>query len=217
MPEHDTKNAPLMVYLLADHLDAVLAAGEDIVTRGHELQVVFDAKHSTAEHAIRLRTVVEGIRALELMLVVRAMKARDHALDLADADPRFRMVANLFASGTAILLDAVAECGDSRNNDFDTGDEVVAYLRSRGLIAAGAAGLSTESALILDDTFLTAKRIALGPLLEMAASFLDALEVHYELFASDNGTDVEADPKDHDKNAASGGGLSTRLAALSIN
>ena len=39
-----------------------------------------------------------------------------------------------------------------------------------------------SQSLTIDDSFLVAKRIALGPLLDMSAAFLDALETHYELF-----------------------------------
>ena len=114
------------------------------------------------------------------------LKARGHALALAEYDDRFRAVGTLFASGTAILLDAVEESGDARSTDFDTGDDLVAYVRSRGLIAPDAAAIRSASDLTIDDSFLVAKRMALGPLLDMAAAFLDALDIQYELFVEDD-------------------------------
>ncbi len=184
--------APLAVYMLAEHLDAVLAAGEDLVSRGQDWQMTYLAAGAPDEFAREQRDVAEAVRALELMVVARTLKARDYARDLAEIDPRFQPVANLFASGTAVLLDAVAECGDTRADDFDTGDELIAYIRSRGLIAPDAVTVHTAAQLSIDDTFLIAKRIALGPLLDMAAAFLDALESQYELFAEDEGEPVTA-------------------------
>ncbi|MFA5956064.1 hypothetical protein [Hyphomicrobium sp.] len=175
-------HAPLSVYMLADHLDAALAAGEDIVARGIYWRELADKADDPAEFATRQRKVADEIRGLELMLVARILKARNHALALAEYDDRFRVVGKLFASGTAILLDAVEESGDARSTDFDTGDEIIAYVRGRGLIAPDAAAIRMASDLTIDDSFMVAKRMALGPLLDMAAAFLDALDVQYDLF-----------------------------------
>jgi hypothetical protein len=180
--------APLSVYLLADHLDGALAAGEDLVARGHDWRSLAEDPGEPSEFAPRQRRITEDVRGLELMLIARVLKARTHALSLAEVDDRFRAVGNLFASGTAVLLDAVSECGDARGEDFETGDDIISYVRSRGLIAPDAADVRAAADLTIDDSFLVAKRIALGPLLDMAAAFLDALDSQYELF-------VEAEPE----------------------
>lgn len=177
--------APLSVYMLADHLDAALAAGEDIMVRGHQWRDLAEQTVEPAEFVIRQRKIADEIRALELMLVARILKARSHALTLSEYDDRFRTLGRLFASGTAILLDAVEESGDARELDFDTGDEIIAYVRSRGLIAPDAAAILKSSDLTIDDSFLVAARMALGPLLDMAAAFLDALDVQYDLFVEE--------------------------------
>lgn len=174
--------APLPAYMLADHLDAALAAGEDLIAQGAVWLALAQNPPEPAEMAVQQREVAERVRAFELMLVARTLKAREHAEALAAADVSFRAMANLFVGGTGILLDAIAECGDARADDFETGDELVAYIRSRGLIAPDAPFALTASQLTIDDSFLVAKRIALGPLLDMAAAFLDALEVRYDLF-----------------------------------
>ena len=135
-----------------------------------------------ADFAMKQRKIAEDVRGFELVLIARVLKARDHARALAEVDIRFRPVANLFVSATAVLLDAVEECGDARDEDFETGDGLIAYVRSRGLIAPDAPTVRMASDLTIDDSFLVAKRIALGPLLDMAATFLDALDVQYELF-----------------------------------
>jgi hypothetical protein len=174
--------APLSVYLLADHLDGALAAGEDLVARGHDWRSLAEDPGEPSEFATRQRRIAEEVRGLELMLIARVLKARTHALSLAEVDDRFRAVGTLFASGTAVLLDAVSECGDARGDDFETGDDIVSYVRGRGLIAPDAADVRAAAELTIDDSFLVAKRIALGPLLDMASAFLDALDSQYELF-----------------------------------
>ncbi len=179
------KSAPLSVYMLADHLDAALAAGEDIMARGHKWRDLAEKPGEPETFATRQRKLAEEIRGLELMLVARVLKARSHALSLANYDDRFSAVGKLFASGTAILLDAVEESGDARSADFDTGDEIVAYVRGRGLIAPDAAAVLVAADLTIDDSFLVAKRMALGPLLDMSAAFLDALDIQYELFVEE--------------------------------
>jgi hypothetical protein len=122
------------------------------------------------------------------------LKARDHAHELGEIDDRFRSVANLFVSGTAILLDAVKECGDARGEDFETGDDITSYVRGRGLIAPDAPTVRVAADLTIDDNFLVAKRIALGPLLDMAAAFLDALDAQYELFAEEEASQIQTLP-----------------------
>jgi hypothetical protein len=174
--------APLSVYMLADHLDGTLAAGEDLVARGHDWRALAETMSDPADFIARQRRIAEEVRGLELILIAHVLKARDHARALAAADGRFRAVAGLFVSGTSILLDAVEECGDARGEDFETGDDIISYVRSRGLIAPDAPTISKAAELTIDDSFLVAKRIALGPLLDMTAAFLDALDVQYELF-----------------------------------
>lgn len=181
----EAPRAPLSVYMLADHLDAALAAGEDLVARGGDWRQLADAPGNMQTFPARQRAVVEDIRALELTIIVRIIKARDHARALAQADTRFGTVANLFVSGTSILMDAVEELSDATAGDFETGDGVLAYARGRGLIAPDAAAVTDSVQLTIDDSFLVAKRAALGPLMDMAAAFLDALEAHYDLFVED--------------------------------
>ncbi|MET0640159.1 MAG: hypothetical protein ABWX70_04650 [Hyphomicrobium sp.] len=183
--KYEAVHAPLSVYMLADHLDAALAAGEDLMVRGSQWCALAEKPGEPLEFATRQRQLAEDVRMLELMLVARILKARTHALSVAEFDDRFSVVGKLFASGTAILLDAIEESSDARSTDFDTGDDIVAYVRSRGLIAPDAADVRLASDLTIDDSFLVAKRMALGPLLDMAAAFLDALDVQYDLFVEE--------------------------------
>ncbi len=187
--------APLPVYLLADHLDGVLAAGEDLVTCGADWRSLAEDPGDPEVFANSQRALAEDVRGYELILIAHTIKAREHARTLSLTDKRFAPVSDLFAGATGILLDAVKECGDATDDDFDTGDGLVAYVRSRGLIAPDAANVSNAAQLTIDDSFLVAKRLALGPLLDMAAAFLDALDLHYDLFvADDTGEDDDDQP-----------------------
>ena len=190
-----SQRAPLPVYMLADHLDAVLAAGEDIISSGAGWRALVEAPGNIETFPERQRTITEDVRSLELIIIARVIKARDHARALARADARFAPIANLFASGTAVLMDAIAECGDATDEDFETGDGLVAYVRSRGLIAPDAATVTDPAQLTIDESFLIAKRLALGPLMDMAAAFLDALDAHYELFVEDDYDTLEPAPR----------------------
>jgi hypothetical protein len=194
---------PLSVYLLADHLDGALAAGEDLVARGHDWRALAEKPGELSEFPVRQRQIAEDVRSLELMLIARILKARTHALSLAEIDDRFRAVGTLFASGTAVLQDATTECGDARSEDFETGDDIVSYIRSRGLIAPDAANVRGAADLTIDDSFLVAKRIALGPLLDMTSAFLDALDSQYELFVEpeqpEPTTRLRIEPDDRDR------------------
>ena len=189
----EAPRAPLSVYMLADHLDGALAAGEDLVARGADWRSLAENPTAAAKFAYEQREIAEEVRSLELMLIARTLKAREHARALAQIDSRFAPVAKLFASGTAVLLDAVEECGDARNADFESGDGLVAYVRSRGLIAPDAATVSNPAQLTIDENFMVAKRVALGPLMDMTASFLDALDTQYDLFAGTGADDSDGD------------------------
>ena len=131
MSEH-ASCAPLSVYMLADHLDGALAAGEDLVARGNDWRSLAETQSDPADFAVRQRKIAEDVRGFELILIARILKARDHARGLAEVDDRFRAVANLFVSGTSILLDAVEECGDAR------GETSIPATTSRPTCAAAA-------------------------------------------------------------------------------
>lgn len=206
----EAPRAPLSVFMLADHLDAALAAGEDLVARGHDWRQLAEQSAGDSAFAVAQRNLVEDVRAFELMLVARILKAREHAGALGSLDRRFTAVANLFVAGTAILCDAVEECGDARNDDFETGDGIVSYVRGRGLIAQDAAAVLHPAQLTIDDQFLVARRLPLGPLLDMAAAFLDALDAQYDLYADDDGVSA-ADRRATAATATSDVGPSDRM------
>lgn len=175
---------PPNVYLLADNLDAALAAGEDLLasrlswhagdTRDGE-----DIARARADE----RSAFQAVRTLEQVLIARVLKSRERAEDVARRDTRFGAVARLYNAGTAILIEAVAEFGDQAGQDFDTGGATLAFLRSRALLAEDAAQPPEGQSLAVTEDFLVAHRIRLGTLLDLVAMFLDTLEAHYDLFS----------------------------------
>jgi len=171
------------VYLLADNLDAALAAGEDLLTARHDLRISAGAE--IADRLAERHRFIDRLRALELTLVQRVLRAREHAGELADMDPRFKAIALLFAGGTAALLDAVADLGLPAHLDDRQHQDAAAYLRSRAVIGEETAGLDHLVEIRPSETFLIAERIAIGPLLDLVATFLDSLDLHFELFATD--------------------------------
>jgi hypothetical protein len=185
------KPAPASVYLLAEHLDAALAAGEDLTS---VLYVWSGPPPRDPAELIEFRAcrreAIEKIRTLELAMLARLLMGREWAVTVATENERFQPVARLYVAGTATLLDAVAECADLSGEDFDTGDDLTAYMRGRGLVAEDAAGVSDTAPIAANETFLVAKRAPLGVLLDLVASFLDALEAEFDLFPvlkSENG------------------------------
>jgi hypothetical protein len=174
--------ASAAVYLLADHLDSVLAAGEDLL----KLQLQTE---SSGERGIvvgpGVRGFVEAVRKLERVIAARALQARTRARDLAKGGEHFRALTSLFAAGLTPLQDALEDFADASGEDFDTADDPIAYLRSRGVIDGEAVGLGDTGDLAISERFLIVGRIALGPLLDLAATFLDVLELHYDLFVDE--------------------------------
>ena len=170
---------PASAYMLADHLDAALASGEDILSAGRKLAATGD---DAQYQPVALRSSVELIRALELALITRVLKAREWSQALVKTDARFKITAQLFMAGTGALVDALAEFADATQADFETGDGVTAYFRSRGMIDAEAAALDLTSGPLVSEAFLVTGRIELGPLMDLIAAYLDSMEVHFLLF-----------------------------------
>jgi hypothetical protein len=170
--------------LLGDHLDAALALGEDLLT---EKVVLADAVEPvTMARLVRqnreLAEFLGAARTLELSLIARLLQARRRAEEMRNREPRLKPLIGLFVGGTAPLLDAAKELGDTTAHDFDTGDTAFAFLRSRALIARDAPGLERLCELRVGEDYLVAGRIRLGTLLDLVATFLDSLDLLYDLY-----------------------------------
>lgn len=178
---------PPEAYQLADHLDAALAAAEDLQAAGSTWQSVrAGAAGDIAAEMAAERAVIERVKAFEAMLIGRIVKARKRAQTLARTAGDFSGMTRLFVGGTAVLVDAVAELGDTTLADFNTADSMLAYLRQRGVVADDASDLPASRMISIDQSFLVAGRIPLGALCDMVAAFLDALEMHYDLYPDED-------------------------------
>jgi hypothetical protein len=107
----------------------------------------------------------------------------------------------LFVAGTAPLVDAAAELGDTDARDFACADAGLTFLRSRGLIATDAAGLDGLTQLAVGEDYQVAGRIRLGTLLDLVATFLDTLDLLFDVFA-DSEDDAAAGRVPDTKDAA---------------
>jgi hypothetical protein len=172
------------IYLLGDHLDAALAMGEDLLA---EKLALLGAIQSPARgHLLRqnlaLNEFLARVRCLELAMTARLLEARRRAEELKRREGWLRPLTALLAAGTAPLVDAAAELGDTSTRDFDTGDTASAFLRSRNIIACDAAGFEGLSELAVGEDYLVAGRVRLGSLLDLIAAFLDALDDQFDLY-----------------------------------
>ncbi len=188
-----SKLAPPCVYLLAEHLDAALAAGEDLA----RVRYVWPGPPARSREEIEeirsgQRAAIERIRTFELALMSRLLMGREWAVVVGVEEEKFGAVARLYVAGTATLLDAVEECADTTAVDFDTGDDLMAYVRSRGIITEQAPSLADTAPIAAGENFLVARRVPLGVLLDLVATFLDALETEFDLFAEGAGSGEQA-------------------------
>ena len=172
------------IYLLGDHLDAALAMGEDLLTEKVTLAAA-EQKLNMARlvrQAGEVADFLHGVRTLELNLIARLLQGRKRAEELKRKETRLKPLISLFVAGTAPLVDAAEELGDTTTEAFDTGNVAQAFLRSRGLIARDAAGLDGLTRLAVTEEYLVAGRIRLGTLLDLVATFLDMLDTLFDLY-----------------------------------
>jgi hypothetical protein len=173
------------IYLLGDHLDAALAMGEDLLTE----QVALDAPagKSPLREWMRqnrdLNAFLTTVRTLEYAMTARLLQARKRAEELRRSASRLKPLIALFVAGTAPLADVAAELGDSDARDFHSSDCALTFLRSRGLVAEDAAGLEGLPRLAIGEDYQIAGRIRLGTLLDLVATFLDTLDLLFDLYA----------------------------------
>ncbi|MDX2204891.1 MAG: hypothetical protein NW223_19230 [Hyphomicrobiaceae bacterium] len=169
------------LYLLADHLDMALATGEDMLAETVDLSDSDSAgkrdMDRLAQRNAELAAFLSRVRLLELSLIARLLQARKWAEEAKRADARLRPVIGLFVGGSASLVDAAAELGDTTSQSFETGDTMTSYLRTRAVLTSDEAGLGRRTEIAITDEFLVAGRVRLGTLLDLVAAFLDTLDL----------------------------------------
>lgn len=177
------------VYLLADHLDAALAAGEDLLATRLPVLADLDAAEDAAER--ELSRFVARLGRLEASMIGRLLQARKRLAELPRQDGDFKPVARLFSATTALLVDLVGQMGDPSQRRFETGHDRLPFLRDHGLLARDAAGLPLYETLCVTESFRVGAVIELGPLLDMVGALLDALDDRYDLYGDKARGDTE--------------------------
>ncbi|MGI9423742.1 MAG: hypothetical protein ACR2PA_11150 [Hyphomicrobiaceae bacterium] len=183
------EDTPECVYCLADHMDTLLAAGEDLKALP-PFQCVPVGACAAPQQSIQ--NYVHTIMSLEYAAIARLLRAREQASCLAQIDHRYSLLAELFVGATAIVADAVENLTDRVDREFVQGADPIVYLSSRGLISDDVGCLSFIRDIEIRDSFLLAGQIELGPLLDLCATFLDTLEEHFTLFPQ-----IPEAPADH--------------------
>lgn len=175
---------PSGVYLLADHLDATLAVGEDLLAES--LPPLADLPEGQ-DAAATLSGFVARLERHEQGLLLRLLQARRRAGELAGVDALLKPALGLFVANTAVLVDLVATFAAGSEARFDTGEDPHLFLRRRGLVDAEAAAASPYVALSVGDDYRIGGVIAAGPLLDMVAGVLDLLDSRFDLYPERDG------------------------------
>jgi hypothetical protein len=173
------------LYLLRDHLEAALAMGEDLLTQTLALDA--PASKSPLRTWMRqnrdLNHFLTTTRTLEYAITARLLQARKRAEEVKRKQSMLKPLVALFIAGTAPLVDAAAELGDTDTRDFGATDAALTFLRSRGLLAPDAACLEGLNRISVGEDYQLAHRIRLGTLMDMVATFLDTLDMLFDLHA----------------------------------
>ncbi|MDX2258497.1 MAG: hypothetical protein NW205_06220 [Hyphomicrobiaceae bacterium] len=177
------------VYLVADHLDAALAAGEDLVAVARTWPLGDAADPGVAGAR---RFVVGRMRTHEMSMLARIVQARSHMRALAQADALMRPLAQLFLATTRDLAAVLCTLEDAEECAFHTGEGTIAFLRARGLIGEEAPGLAGDGAIVVTDEFRMAGVAPLGVIMDLLAEFIEALEAQYDLYPADAGAEADA-------------------------
>jgi hypothetical protein len=190
-PRHAPAAPPQLgsIYRLADHLDATLAMGEDLLRQKLDVALLVpeDAHSAISARNQAISQFARAVRALELGITSRLLQARLRATEVRDVDARFSPVLSLLSAGTAVLADAAAGrdggLGDISQAALMGGSEVLQFLKSRALVDESTPSLSAVSVLGVTEDYLLAAQIHLGTLLDMIAQILDTLDLAFDLYA----------------------------------
>lgn len=186
------------IYLLVEHLDAALAAGDNLTS------LTMDVTEPSADvgprrlrsREARFIAFVNHVRSLEASLIAHILQARRRATEMPRSRGPLKTLLDSFCGGTAVLLDAVAEYGDPARFAFNTGADRLSYLRARGVMSADALALSSVVTVEIEEGFLVAGRLELGSLLDMIEAFLRALNVEYDLWREQSDETIDLDAPD---------------------
>lgn len=189
------------IYLLADHLDAALAAGEDLLAAELEAPADIDGREPGSSPAA-IAAFVADLKRLEASIAARVLQARRRAAELPRLDKGANAIIDIFQASSASALDLVDHFGRLHaGNSFDPGNLTpYAVLRSRGLLAPDAAELPRFARVTVTEGYRIGGVLPLGQLLNVIAGTLDALDLHFDLYLDDDertpvdAADTQAEP-----------------------
>jgi hypothetical protein len=183
------------VYLLAEHLDATLAAIEDLSAVTPPPAQAHPQLAETPRPS--LAGWVRHLERHEASALVHIVRARALTESVADYDDRLTTFARLFLAGTAALDEAIQTFTDHTDHAFQSGGDALAYLRERGVLGPETGTMAITETSTIGDDFRLAGLIEVEPLAELIATFLDTLDIHYDLFprrTPETGAAAEAMP-----------------------
>ncbi len=198
-------DCPPSIALLADHLDAALAAGEDLLVASLPARADLDEIDSeTAPEA--LDAFVRRLLQLEASLLLRVLQARRLAVEIGRADSALKAAGALFRAQTDTLHELVLRAGRTPEGGLVRSGDSHAYLRSRGLIAPEAAAPSPFESISVGEDFRVGGIAVLSQILDLVSSVLDLLDARFGLYAPEMAEDVRspAAPTQGGANVASG-------------
>ncbi|MEZ5816220.1 MAG: hypothetical protein R3D44_03980 [Hyphomicrobiaceae bacterium] len=177
-------DCPPGVALLADHLDSVLAVGEDLL--GSSLPARADLDEADADAAPEaLDAFVRRLLQLEASLVLRLLQARRLASEIGRADTTLKAAGALLRAQTDTLHDLIAGAGRTPDGMLVRAGDSHAYIRSRGLIAPEAAAPSPFESLSIGEDFRIGGVVQLGQILDMVSTMLDLIDARFGLYSPD--------------------------------
>jgi len=169
------------VFLLAEHLDMILAAIEDL-SACKPIILPPEPQRVGSAPRVSLKQFAFELQSFELAAIAHVGRARELTRQMVRLDKRFAMLGGLFVGGTAALDEAVQRMSDTTGNAFLSGGDPIGYLRARGVIDAEAGGLEPDAELEIGDNFRIAGEIEIGPLADLIGTFLNTIELHFDLF-----------------------------------
>jgi hypothetical protein len=204
------------IYLLVEHLDAALAAGDHLTAQTMDIT---EPSADVGPRRLRSREArfigfVSRVRSLEASLIAHLLQARRRASELPRSRGPLKTLLDSFSGGTAVLVDAVAEYGDPARFAFNTGADRLSYLRARGLTPTSITSPTSAVSVEIDETFLVAGRLELGPLLDMVEAFLRALNVEFDLWRERSDETIDLDAEDAGSRATPGPALADQIASV---
>ena len=181
------------VFLLAEHLDMILAAIEDLESCKVP-ETPGDPQRPGDESRASIADYVRQLHVYEMAAIGHVGRARNLTRELVRRDSRFAMLGGLFVGGTAALDEAVARMRDTAGRAFRSGGDPLVYLRSRGMVDAEAGSVRVGD-ISVGEGFGLAGEIEIGPLGELVSTFLNTIELHFDLFPDLMDTDDVARAK----------------------